>query len=146
MYYLGIDVGKSGAYAILKDHDIQTYGKFNEKEFLNACYWLSKQQEKTICAIEKAAARHGQGVTSMFTFGENFGWLKGVLDASEISYQEIKPQVWKKEFGLNSDKENSIIVARRLFPDANLIPEHCRKEDHNIAEALLLACYAQRRL
>ena len=146
MYYLGIDVGKSGAFAVLKDHEIQTYGKFNEREFLNTCFWLSKQQEKTICAIEKVTARPGQGVTSMFTFGMNFGWLKGVLDANEISYQEIRPQTWKKEFGLNSSKEDSIAVARQLFPDANLIPEHCRKEDHNIAEALLLSLYAMRKL
>lgn len=146
MYYLGIDVGKSGAFAVLKDHEIQTYGKFNEREFLNTCFWLSKQQEKTICAIEKVTARPGQGVTSMFTFGMNFGWLKGVLDANGISYQEIRPQTWKKEFGLNSSKEDSIAVARQLFPDANLIPEHCRKEDHNIAEALLLSLYAMRKL
>lgn len=146
MYYLGIDVGKSGAFAVLKDHEIQTYSKFNEREFLNTCFWLSKQQEKTICAIEKVTARPGQGVTSMFTFGMNFGWLKGVLDANEISYQEIRPQTWKKEFGLNSNKEDSIAVARQLFPDANLIPEHCRKEDHNIAEALLLSLYAMRKL
>lgn len=146
MYYLGIDVGKSGAFAILKDHEIQTYGKFEPKAFINACYWLSRQQEKTVCAIEKVGSMPHQGLVSTFTFGENFGWLKGVLEALEIPYQEIRPQTWKKEFGLNSKKEDSISVARQLFPDANLVPEGHRKEDHNLAEALLLACYAQRRL
>ena len=82
----------------------------------------------------------------MFTFGEGFGWLKGVLDAYEISYQEVPPQTWKKEFGLNSKKEKSIEVCQQLFPDANLVPHGCQKEHDGIAEALLMAEYARRKL
>ena len=82
----------------------------------------------------------------MFNFGVNFGWLKGVLDAFEISYQEIPPQTWKKEYGLNSKKELSIEVCQRLFPEANLVPHNGRKAHDGIAEAILMAEYARRKL
>ena len=83
----------------------------------------------------------------MFHFGVIFGWLKGVLDLGEISYQEIRPQTWKKEFGLNSDKKKSIDVCRQLFPDVELkrTPK-CRIPHDGIAESLLMAEYARRKL
>ena len=146
MYYLGIDPGANGAYAILNNSEIEVYGKFDKQEFMNVCYCLSKKQEKTRCCIEKVHALPRQGTVSMFNFGVNFGWLKGVLDAFEISYQEIPPQTWKKEYGLNSKKELSIEVCQRLFPEANLVPHNGRKAHDGIAEAILMAEYARRKL
>ena len=146
MYFLGIDVGKSGAFAILHEAQLVTTCKFDKEAFLCAVDFLAREHEATRCCIEKVHAMPKQGVTSMFTFGENFGWLKGVLDAKEISYQEIPPQTWKKEFGLNSDKTASIEVARQLFPKAKLVPDKAQKPDNNIAEALLMAEYARRML
>ena len=146
MYYLGIDPGANGAYAILNNSEIEMYGRFDKQEFLNVCYCLSKKQEKTRCCIERVHAMPKQGSVSMFNFGVNFGWLKGVLDAFEISYQEIPPQTWKKEYGLNSKKELSIEVCQRLFPEANLVPHNGRKAHDGIAEAILMAEYARRKL
>lgn len=146
MYYLGVDPGANGAYAVLNGSEIEVYGKFDKQSFLNICYCLSKKQEKTRCCIEKVHAMPRQGSVSMFNFGLNFGWLKGVLDAFEISYQEIPPQTWKKEFGLNSKKEKSIEVCQQLFPDANLVPHNGRKEHDGIAEAILMSEYARRKL
>jgi len=146
MYYLGIDPGANGAYAILNNSEIEVYGRFDKQEFLNVCYCLSKKQEKTRCCIERVHAMPKQGSVSMFNFGVNFGWLKGVLDAFEISYQEIPPQTWKKEYGLNSKKELSIEVCQRLFPEANLVPHNGRKAHDGIAEAILMAEYARRKL
>ena len=146
MYYLGVDPGANGAYAVLNGSEIETYGKFDKQGFLNICYSLSKKQEKTRCCIERVHAMPKQGSVSMFNFGVNFGWLKGVLDAFEISYQEIPPQTWKKEFGLNSKKEKSIEVCQQLFPDANLVPHNGKKEHDGIAEAILMAEYARRKL
>lgn len=146
MYYLGIDPGRKGGFAVLNDTQIETYQAFDKQSFINACYFLSRKQEKTRCCIEKVHAMPKQGAVSMFTFGELYGWLKGVLDAYEISYQEVPPQTWKKEFGLNSKKEKSIEVCKQLFPDANLVPHGCHKEHDGIAEALLMAEYARRKL
>lgn len=146
MFYLGVDPGANGAYAVLNGSEIEVYGKFDKQAFLNVCYSLSKKQEKTRGCVEKVHAMPKQGSVSMFNFGLNFGWLKGVLDAFEISYQEIPPQTWKKEFGLNSKKEKSIEVCQQLFPDANLVPHNGRKEHDGIAEAILMSEYARRKL
>jgi crossover junction endodeoxyribonuclease RuvC len=100
-----------------------------------------------MCCLEKVGAMPGQGVTSMFNFGVSYGYIKGVLEANRIPYQEIPPQRWKKEFGLNSDKAASVEVCRKLFPDVNLLATpRCRKPHDGMAEALLLAEYARRKL
>jgi len=147
MYYLGIDPGVSGAFALLENTEVQLVSPFDESVFLDTIAFLSKEQQATKCCIEKVGAMHGQGVTSMFTFGMNYGWLKGVLDLGEIAYQEIPPKTWKKEFSLNSDKANSIEVCRRLFPGTSLLrTPKCKKPHDGIAEALLMAEYARRKL
>ena len=146
MYYLGIDPGANGGFAILKEHEVEYYSMFDRQTFINAIYSLSRRQEKTRCCLEKVHAMPKQGSVSMFNFGMNYGWLKGVLDAFEIPYQEIPPQTWKKEFGLNSKKEKSIDVCKQLFPEANLVPHNHRVAHDGIAEAILCAEYARRRL
>lgn len=146
MYYIGLDPGKAGGFAILRDRVLQSCGDFSKIQIVTLFSAVSHMPEKAICCIEKVHAMPKQGSVSMFTFGENYGWLKGVLDAFHIPYQEIPPQTWKKEFGLNSDKIKSIEVARQLFPDAELTPPNCRKPHDGIAEALLMAEYAKRKL
>lgn len=146
MYYFGIDPGAKGGYAVLNEGEIEVYGEFDKQEFLNICYSLSRRQEKTRCCIEKVHAMPKQGSVSMFSFGENYGWLKGVLDAFEIPYQEVPPQTWKKEFNLNSKKELSIEVCQQLFPDANLVPHGGKKAHDGIAESILMSEYARRKL
>lgn len=146
MYFLGIDPGKNGGFAVLDETEPIILNKFDKDDFIRITDWLSNAQYKTKCCIEKVHAMPKQGSVSMFSFGENYGWLKGVLDAQEISYQEIPPQTWKKLFGLNSDKVKSIEVAKQLFPKTRLIPENGRKESDGFAEALLMAEYARRML
>ena len=83
----------------------------------------------------------------MFNFGMNFGWIQGVLDALNIPYELVSPQKWKKEFGLTSDKSESIRTAQRLFPGVSLkTGEKSRVESDGMAEALLIAEYARRKL
>ena len=89
----------------------------------------------------------GQGVVSMFNFGQNFGFIQGVLKAYEIPFELVPPQKWKKEFSVTSDKNTSIEVAKRLFPGVNLkATEKCKKDHDGMAEALLMAEYARRHL
>ena len=83
----------------------------------------------------------------MFNFGMNFGWIQGVLQAYGIPYELIRPQKWKKEFSITGDKNSSIAVCKRLFPTVSLLPtEKCRKDNDGMAEALLLAEFARRKL
>jgi crossover junction endodeoxyribonuclease RuvC len=81
----------------------------------------------------------------MFNFGENFGFICGVLEALKIPYELVRPQKWKRMFSCTSDKNTSIEVAKRLFPSAQLMrTDRCRKPDDGMAEALLMAEYARR--
>lgn len=154
MYYLGIDPGESGAFALLENTDVRIVKTFQDvgnvtdlMPFLDCVNFLMHEQQATKCCIEKVSSMPKQGVTSMFTFGQNYGWLLGVLDLGEIPYQTVTPKTWKKEFGLNSDKAKSIEVCRRLFPEVSLLrTPKCRTPHDGMAEALLMAEYARRKL
>ena len=103
--------------------------------------------EGAMCCLEHVGARPGQGVTSMFSFGENFGFIQGLLTAYSIPFELVRPQKWKKEFSITADKNSSIEVCKRLFPDVSLLATpKCKKPSDGIAEALLMAEYAKRRL
>lgn len=152
MIYLGIDPGAKGGYAWI-DTEIKcntaTTMPYNEYEFVRSIeniVYLS-QAKNIRCCIEKVGAMPKQGVTSMFNFGMNFGILKGVLLANHISFQEISPRRWKKEFNLDNDKKKSIRICQELFPYVDLLPtERSRVPSDGMAEALLIAEYARRTL
>ena len=150
MIYLGIDPGKNGGYAFIctKNNSekiiVKSYDEVNYIKDLE----YNNSKDKIICCIEKVGAMPGQGVVSMFNFGQNFGFLKGVLEAYHIPYQEVRPQTWKKEFNLSGrDKQSSIKVCQHLYPDISLLKtDRCKKPSDGMAEALLIATYAYRRL
>lgn len=144
--YIGIDPGKSGALAILhEDGHIETY-TFDAAVYANVLDHVSKNTDP-ICCLEKVGAMPGQGVVSMFNFGHNLGFIEGVLITARVPYQLVPPQTWKKEFSLTSDKARSIEVCQKLFPNANLMATNrSRKPSDGIAEAVLMAEYARRKL
>ncbi len=153
MIYIGIDPGKSGAYAIIDTcggRDAYTYGLLNDEYIDDFVYEMQilgfKQSSCDIfVCIEKVGAMPKQGVTSTFNFGKAAGFVEGVVRANYIPYQLVPPREWKKEFGLNSDKAKSVEVCKRLFPTVNLKrTERCRKDHDGIAEALLMAEYGRR--
>ena len=151
MIYIGIDPGKKGGYAIIYANEFCDYAitchAFTEKGFIDDIKREELQKDYCRCCLEKVHAMPKQGVSSTFTFGNGYGFLRGVLQTVGISYQEITPQRWKAEFGLNSDKAKSIEVCQRLFPNVNLLPtEKSRKPSDGMAEALLMAEYARRKL
>jgi len=96
-----------------------------------------------LCALERVASRPGQGVSSVFSFGVNFGTWQGLLAALSIPYTLPTPQCWQKGLIVPSDgpdpKARSLAVARRLFPGVDL----SRRKDHGKADALLLAVHAR---
>ena len=149
--FIGIDPGKSGGIAHIHaiNSHIETVPYSNEAllQILEDIYYGASDCQSIICCLEKVGAMPGQGVVSMFNFGQSVGYIKGVLEAFRIPYQEITPQKWKKEFGLNSDKAKSAEVCRKLFPDINLLATpRCKKPHDGMAEALLMAEYARRKL
>lgn len=146
MIYIGIDPGKSGAMAMIsnltKKRVLIPFDESVYAKVLRDC-----MQEETKACIEHVTAMPKQGVTSMFNFGQNFGYIKGLLEAFQIPYELVRPQKWKKEFSITGDKNSSIEVCKRLFPGVVLRrTERCRKDDDGLAEALLIAEYARRHL
>lgn len=144
MVYIGIDPGKTGALGVIGDGGVRLI-KFDERAYIEEL--RSIEARRAVCCLEHVSAMPGNGAVSMFNFGCSFGWIQGVLQALGISFELIRPQKWKKEFGVTKDKNTSISVCRRLFPEASLLPTpRCKKADDNMAEALLMAEYARRKL
>lgn len=141
MTYIGIDPGKDGALAVIDGSGARVI-PFDTGAYLKALSGCGDG----VCVLERVFSMKDQGVKSMFSFGQNFGWIMGALEAFGIRYELVLPKTWKKEFGI-SGKNESIDVCRRLFPDVSLRrTERCRKEHDGMAEALLMAEYARRRL
>jgi crossover junction endodeoxyribonuclease RuvC len=144
MNYIGIDPGKKGGFAIISE-DAVYCRSWDDADFIR--YMKSVEGSSCIVCLEKVGPMPEQGLVSTFHFGESVGYIKGVLEVFRIPYQEIHPRKWKGEFGLNSEKAKSIAVCKRLFPDVSLLPtERCRVPSDGMAEALLMAEYARRKL
>jgi crossover junction endodeoxyribonuclease RuvC len=148
--YCGIDPGRDGALAILGYRDTPILIPFSETEYANQLRRLTLVTRNDVggsvfCVVEHVNAMPGQGVTSCFSFGQNFGFILGLLTAFCHPYELVRPQKWKKVFSCTSDKNTSIEVAQRLFPGVDLrrTPK-CLKPHNGICEALLMAEYAKR--
>lgn len=156
MIYIGVDPGKKGGYAVIEQgisgqQTVEVY-PWDDSEFVHKMRMLAEDDDirnaGIIAAVEKVGAMHGQGVTSMFSFGRSLGFIEGVLSGCWISYQLVPPNVWKKSFSLiGKDKQASIETCKRLFPGINLLPsDKCKKDSDGMAESTLLAEYARRNL
>ena len=150
MIYIGIDPGKKGGVAVI-EADNAAAMPWRDDAFVRYMRTIRHEADmdgqQIIAAVEKVGAMPGQGTVSMFSFGESFGFILGVLTAYGIPYQLVPPRKWKAEFGLlNTDKQASVDVAKRLFPGVNLLPtDRCRKESDGMSDALLMAEYARRK-
>lgn len=144
--WLGVDPGKSGAAALLFK------GGYRVRDWPgDVCLaaqiikdWR-KEFKIVLAGLESVHAMPGQGVTSTFNFGCNLGQWMGVLATLSVPYLMPRSREWKRGLVKKSDghdpKAASLVVARRLFPEAEL----SRKKDHGRAEALLLAWWAKGR-
>jgi len=155
MLVIGIDPGISGSICFFQDGKIidvvemptMTDGKKNKKQvngsqtFNEISERIKKIDKKDIrVIIEQVSAMPGQGVTSMFNFGQSFGILKGICSAMQLSMYFVRPAKWKKYFSLiNSEKDASRTKAIEIFPyfSSNL----SRKKDSNKADAILIASF-----
>lgn len=146
MNFIGIDPGAKGGIAVIRDDGSIELAPFSKENYLR----IVSHHQCSVAVVEKVHAMPSQGVTSMFSFGENFGWIQGLLYAYSIPCMLVPPQTWKKYFGLifpkgtekNIVKQKSIEKAKELFPFANLFPTpRCKNESDGMAEALLMAEY-----
>ena len=155
MLIIGIDPGISGSICFFKDGVIQDVvempimieGKKNKKQvngsqiFNEISEKIKNMDKKNIkVVIEHVTAMPGQGVTSMFNFGQSFGILKGICSAMQLSVYFVRPAKWKKYFNLiNSEKDASRTRAIEIFP---YYSSHLsRRKDSNKADAILIASF-----
>ena len=90
--------------------------------------------------VEQVSAMPGQGVTSMFNFGQSFGVIKGICSALSLPIYFVRPSKWKKHFELiNSQKDASRTKAIEMFPKISSILS--KKKDSNKADAILIASF-----
>ena len=155
MLIIGIDPGISGSICFFKDGKIleviemptMTDGKKNKKQ-VNGAQIFNEIKKRIInnelrdirVIIEQVSAMPGQGVTSMFNFGQSFGILKGICSAMQLSMYFVRPAKWKKYFNLlNSEKDASRTKAIEIFP---YFSSHLsKKKDSNKADAILIASF-----
>ena len=155
MLIIGIDPGISGSICFFQDGTIKDVvemptmieGKKNKKQVNGSQIYneisekIKNMDKKNIkVVIEHVTAMPGQGVTSMFNFGQSFGILKGICSAMQLSIYFVRPAKWKKYFNLiNSEKDASRTRAIEIFP---YYSSHLsRKKDSNKADAILIASY-----
>ena len=155
MLIIGIDPGISGSICFFQDGKIidvvemptMTEGKKNKKQvngsqiFNEISDRIRKLDKKDIrVIIEQVSAMPGQGVTSMFNFGQSFGILKGICSAMQLPMYFVRPAKWKKYFNLiNSEKDASRTRAIEIFPSFSA--QLSKKKDNNKADAILIASF-----
>ena len=151
MKIIGIDPGLSGAVAVMQDKKViniydmpvMAEGKKNKRQ-LNSSQLVNiikeniHEDEETIVVVEQVNAMPGQGVTSMFNFGQTFGAIKGVCAALKLPIFFVRPSKWKKHFELiNSSKDASRTKVIEMYP--TLSGQLARKRDVNKSDAILIA-------
>ena len=153
MKVLGIDPGLTGAIAILEGKNVlkifdmptMAEGKKNKKQ-LNSAQLVNIIKENVTNAdeaaviVEQVNAMPGQGVTSMFNFGQTFGAIKGICAALNLPIFFVRPSKWKKHYELiNSSKDASRTKAIEMYP--SLSNQLAKKKDVNKSDAILIARY-----
>ena len=155
MIIVGIDPGIAGAICFFSrgniidviDMPTMAEGKKNKKQvngrqiFNEIKSIKNKFSNESLCVVvEQVSAMPGQGVTSMFNFGQSFGLIKGICSAMELPIFYVRPAKWKKYFNLiNSEKDASRTKAIEIFP--KISHKLSRKKDNNKADAILIAQY-----
>ena len=155
MLIIGIDPGISGSICFFEDGKIidvvemptMTEGKKNKRQvngsqiFNEISQRIHKSENHEIrVIIEQVSAMPGQGVTSMFNFGQSFGILKGICSSMQLPMYFVRPAKWKKYFNLiNSQKDASRTRAIEIFPYFST--QLSKKKDSNKADAILIASF-----
>ena len=155
MLIIAIDPGISGSLCFFEEGKIidivempnMAAGKKNKRQVNGAQIYneislriKNFQKEDIKVVIEQVSAMPGQGVTSMFNFGQSFGVLKGICSAMQLPMYFVRPAKWKKYFNLiNSKKDASRTKAIEIFP--YISAQLSKKKASNKADAILLASF-----
>ena len=155
MIIIGIDPGISGSICFFENGKVidivempnMAHGKKNKRQVNGAQIYneissriknFNKKDIKVV--IEQVSAMPGQGVTSMFNFGQSFGVIKGICSALSLPIYFVRPTKWKKHFNLiKTNKDASRTKVIQVYPEIS--GKLSRKKDSNKADAILIARY-----
>jgi hypothetical protein len=137
--YIGIDLGKQGAIAVMDadDMSVRVYdmpGTIEEKRAI-----LSEIGSVKCAWIEKPFFPRMIGIKNAVTIAQAYGEMKACLFYAGVPTFEVAPAIWKKHFGLSTDKDASRALAGQTFPDQADLWK-LKKQDGR-AEAALIALY-----
>ena len=141
--YIGLDPGKSGGVAFILENSLYTFKcpstVHDMVDEINFCNKLGPEYE-IFAVVEKVWSFPGQGVRSVFTFGENYGTWLGILATLKIPHKLVVPNKCMKHFvSIPKDKrkrKNFIkSLAQQLYPNSKITLA--------TSDAVMLAVYAK---
>ena len=153
MIIFGIDPGVSGAISVLENKKVievfdmptmidgkKSKRQVNGAQVTNIIKEKLDENKEIIVVVEHVNAMPGQGVTSMFNFGQSFGVIKGICSALSLPIYFVRPVKWKKHFNLiKTNKDASRTKVIEIYPEIS--SKLSRKKDSNKADAILIARY-----
>ena len=153
MIIFGIDPGVSGAISVLENKKVievfdmptmidgkKSKRQVNGAQVTNIIKEKLDENKEIIVVVEQVNAMPGQGVTSMFNFGQSFGVIKGISSALSLPIYFVRPMKWKKHFNLiKTNKDASRTKVIQIYPEIS--SKLSRKKDSNKADAILIARY-----
>lgn len=159
--YIGIDIGKNGAIAILTPNGIQTLpmpkikDEINYKELLSIINYTDSEQVTIV--FEKLGVIFGSSKTTAFSMGYQSGAVEMACICGQIPYTKVRAVDWQKQMfqgveailktGKSSKdtKAMALIAVGRIFPNLKLtFGEKATKPHDGLIDAVLMAEYARR--
>jgi hypothetical protein len=146
--FVGIDPGVSGGIAGIDEKRAVVYLEDmpqTEADIADLIFKISAEVG-VIGIIEKVHAFPGQGVTSVWTFANNYAGVRMAMVCNAMPFDQVDPRVWQKELGIpkrektetKPDFKNRLRAhAQQLFPDEKVTLKN--------ADALLIAEFLRRR-
>lgn len=155
--FAGVDPGYEGGVAFIVSEseahvfDVPLYGDVKGK---HGDYDLPAMRDLLVQAltasdgglvygvVESPLAFSAQGIASTAKAARGSALWEGLGIGLDISMRTVRPGDWKRQMGLTKDKDDSLTMARALFPA--LADQLKRKKDNGRAEAILLAEWLRR--
>lgn len=158
MVYIGIDIGKKGAIAVLyPDGEVETHlfpmksdNSYDLPKMWRAFQKIEKHVGESICVIEDVYCVGGASAQSTWSFAEGKAYIESFLVAMGFEYYKVRPKAWQKVIfaqfpkTMKDTKEKSINFTKEHYPKAKLLitPRH-RREHDGIADAVCMGHYGK---
>jgi crossover junction endodeoxyribonuclease RuvC len=140
MIYIGIDPGKNGGICKIdtKTREIDACKCPKDAEFMADKLLQYTNRRITKITIEKVHSMPGNGVKSMFSFGQNFGRWEGIIARVAPLYY-VNSKTWQNHFGIKASSKKE---RKNLLKDLASILAPKLKVTLAIADAICIARYA----